>query len=139
MISLRQQDRVAFANNLYLRRGDSVRVDQLQAESRLRHIDEDIDFFEHRSVFMRRPAGPVARQRSRNTRHQPASLNIASQENIDLSMRARGTSDKVQLLIPSHSLARDKLQRILALNRRQALNQIDLRSGLNSIESPFGT
>ena|ERR1700734_8398 len=61
MVALRQKDSVAVANHLYLCRADSVGVDQLKPESRLGHVNEDIDFFKHRSMFVRGPACPVSR------------------------------------------------------------------------------
>src|SRR5277367_7107718 len=59
VVALRQKDSVAVANHLYLCRADSVGVDQLKSESRLGHVNEDIDFLKHRSVFVRGPACPV--------------------------------------------------------------------------------
>src|SRR5882724_3104260 len=137
MVSLWQENRVAIAYYLNLSCADSVGVNQLESEGRRGHVYEHVDLLKHRSMLVRRPTCPIARQRSRNAHHQLARLNITSEQDIDLSMRTRCPRDEVQFLILSHGITGDKLQRIVALDGSKAFNKICLGRRLSPDRKPL--
>src|ERR1700722_20958251 len=127
MVARGQQDRITFANHLDLRWTDLIYIDKLQAKSGCRHIHISVNLLEHYGVFMRWPTSPVARQRPRNPNDEPASLDIAAQQNINLAPGAVRPGNQAQLLVGSHSLRCNKLQRILAIDGRRTFQQIDFQ------------
>src|SRR5262249_15816140 len=63
----------------------SVGVDKLNSKSWLGHLDVDIHLFEHRRMFMRGPACPVARLGDGESGYNPSRLNILANQDIQIA------------------------------------------------------
>jgi len=61
--------------------GDAIR--------RRRHLKEHVDFFEHRRMFVRRPAGPIAGIRVRETQQKSARFDILRKQHAHPSRIGR--------------------------------------------------
>ncbi len=85
MVTGRHDDAISFAYD-----GDqlgilAVSVHQLNAPSRIGHIDIKVRLFEHGGVLVRRPRRPVAGLAKCYAGDDPAGLDVLSDDNIEIA------------------------------------------------------
>ena len=130
MISAGHQYCIAIANDCGQFRFVGVRVYELNAKGRSRHIDIDVHLLEHGGVFMRRPTGPIPGIGDGQAGHKPAGLHILPEQDVQITGGRCASCNEMQRVVVFDVRIVHNLQRILPFHFRRELS--DISGGLGT-------
>src|SRR4051812_16609214 len=92
MIASDNSHRIVFVNRLDELRLFKIRIDKLSAESRLGHIEKEIELFAGSCMLVRWPARPVTGLGHRDSHQQTRTFDVLCKYFVDIAVVRLGTN-----------------------------------------------
>src|SRR5437867_6037124 len=86
VITAGHEDCVTIAHDRHQLRIFSIVVNQLYAKCRIRHVEKNVNLFQHCGVFVRWPTRPIAGFRIGESGYQSARLNVLSEQHSHVTL-----------------------------------------------------